>query len=119
MEGGVLLIVSAMELISATDFLALRVALRVALVAAEARAERAEIAAAEAANIKAINADLLARNALLELQIEKLKRGRFGPTSERSARLIDQMELVFEELEANANEASASGEGHLALVHLS
>ncbi len=89
-----------MELVSTTDFLALREQ----LVAAEARAD---IAAAEAANVKAINADLLARNALLELQIEKLKRARFGPSSERTARLSDQMELAFEELEANANEAEA------------
>ena len=92
-----------MELVSTTDFLALREQ----LVAAEARAEKAEIAAAEAANVKAINADLLARNALLELQIEKLKRAQFAATSERSARLIDQMELAFEDLEANANEAEA------------
>jgi transposase len=69
--------------------------------------QRAHIAEAEAANAKAVNADLLARNALLELQIEKLKRDRFGARSERSARLIDQMELAFEELEASANEAEA------------
>ena len=68
---------------------------------------RADIAEADAANAKAINADLLARNALLELQIEKLKRDRFGVRSERSARLIDQMELAFEELETQANDAEA------------
>ena len=68
---------------------------------------RADIAEADAANAKAVNADLLARNALLELQIEKLKRDRFGTRSERAGRLIDQMELAFEELEANANEAEA------------
>lgn len=68
---------------------------------------RADIAEAEAANAKAVNADLQARNALLELQIEKLKRDRFGARSERASRLIDQMELAFEELEASANEAEA------------
>jgi transposase len=68
---------------------------------------RAHIAEADAANAKAINADLLARNALLELQIERFTRKQFGTTSERAARLIDQMELAFEELEANANEAEA------------
>jgi transposase len=72
--------------------------------------QRAHIAEAEAANARAVNADLLARNALLELQIEKLKRDRFGARSERSARLIDQMELAFEELEASANEAEALAE---------
>jgi transposase len=71
---------------------------------------RANIAEAEAANAKAANADLLARNALLELQIEKLKRDRFGTRSERASRLIDQMELAFEELEASANDAEALAE---------
>ena len=71
---------------------------------------RADIAEADAANAKAINADLLARNALLELQIEKLKRERFGARSERSVRLIDQMELAFEELETQANDAEALAE---------
>ena len=71
---------------------------------------RADIAEADAANAKAVNADLLARNALLELQIEKLKRDRFGTRSERSARLIDQMELAFEELETQANDAEALAE---------
>ena len=71
---------------------------------------RADIAEADAANAKAINADLLARNALLELQIEKLKRDRFGAHSERSVRLIDQMELAFEELETQANDAEALAE---------
>lgn len=81
--------------------------LRAELAAMQIRAEKAEIAAAEVANIKAINADLLARNALLELQNEKMRRERYGTTSERTARLIDQMELAFEELEANANDAEA------------
>lgn len=72
--------------------------------------QRAHIAEAEAANAKAINADLQARNALLELQIEKLKRDRFGTRSERSARLLDQMELAFEELEVSANDAEALAE---------
>ena len=71
---------------------------------------RADIAEADAANAKAINADLLARNALLELQIEKLKWDRFGARSERSVRLIDQMELAFEELETQANDAEALAE---------
>jgi transposase len=71
---------------------------------------RADIAEAEAANAKAVNADLFARNALLELQIEKLKRDRFGTRAERSSRLLDQMELAFEELEASANDAEVLAE---------
>ena len=36
--------------------------------------------------------------------IEKLKREIFGPRNERKARLIDQMELELEELQAAAAE---------------
>jgi transposase len=92
-----------MEVASAPDILTLRAQL------CEVE-RRADIAEAEAANAKAVNADLLARNALLELQIEKLKRDRFGTRSERASRLIDQMELAFEELEASANDAEALAE---------
>lgn len=92
-----------MEVALAPDILALRTQL-----CEEVR--RADIAEAEAANAKAVNADLLARNALLELQIEKLKRDRFGARAERAARLIDQMELAFEDLEASANDAEAQAE---------
>jgi hypothetical protein len=38
----------------------------------------------------------------LRLTIEKLKREIYGPRNERKARLIDQMELELEELEAAA-----------------
>src|SRR5436309_1722860 len=40
----------------------------------------------------------------LRLTIEKLKRDLFGPRNERKARLLDQMELQLEELEAAASE---------------
>jgi hypothetical protein len=40
----------------------------------------------------------------LRLTIERLKRDLFGPRNERKARLIDQMELQLEELEAAAAE---------------
>jgi transposase len=72
------------------DLLALRLAL------AEAQAE--------AARVKAVNADLEARNALLELQNEKMRRALYGQRAERTKQLIDQMELSFEELEASAAE---------------
>ena len=55
--------------------------LRQMLAETQARADRAE---AEAANTRAINTDLVAGNALLTLQIEKMKRERFGQQSERS-----------------------------------
>jgi transposase len=62
---------------------------------------------AEAARIKAINADLEARNALLELQNIKMRAALYGQRAERGIRLIDQMELVFEEREATASEDEA------------
>lgn len=52
-----------------------------------------EAAVAENARINAINADLAARNALLELQLEKMRRERFGQSAERGRLLVDQMEL--------------------------
>src|SRR5216684_2914813 len=57
------------------------------------------------AEVAAARAQLSADQALiahLKLQIEKLNRERFGQRSERTARLIDQLELQLEELEASA-----------------
>lgn len=68
------------------------------------RLAAAEAVAAEVARIKAINADLEARNALLELQNEKMRRTLFGQRSERTRHLLDQMELTFEECETAASE---------------
>jgi transposase len=61
-------------------------------------------ARAEAANAQA---DLTSSEALiahLKLAIEKLRRELYGSRSERKARLLDQMELELEELEATASE---------------
>jgi transposase len=46
----------------------------------------------------------------LQLVIAKMKREAFGPRSERSQRLIDQMELQLEELAAAAGEDAATAE---------
>ena len=46
----------------------------------------------------------------LRLTIEKLRREMFGPRSERQARLLDQMELQLEELEAAAAEDEIAAE---------
>ena len=43
----------------------------------------------------------------LKLLIAKLKHDRFGAASERGRKLLDQMELELEELEATASEAAA------------
>src|SRR6202011_4498832 len=49
----------------------------------------------------------------LQLVIAKMKREMFGPRSERSQRLLDQLELQLEELTAAAGEeaARAAAEG--------
>lgn len=46
----------------------------------------------------------------LQLLIAKMKRELFGPRSERSQRLIDQLELQLEELAATAGEDEAKAE---------
>lgn len=55
--------------------------------------EQALVAEAEVARVWAINADLLARNAHLELMNEQMRRDKYGARSERSRRLLDQLEL--------------------------
>jgi Transposase C of IS166 homeodomain len=74
---------------------------RAARVQAEAVAASAQ---GEAATAKA---DLSSRDALiahLKLEIEKLRRSLYGTRSERKARLLEQMELQLEDLEAAATE---------------
>ena len=46
----------------------------------------------------------------LKLEIAKLNRDRFGPRSERTTRLLDQMEFQLEELEASATEDDLAAE---------
>ena len=74
-----------------------------------ARADAA-VAVAEAAAAKAERADDQALIAHLKLQIEKLNRDRYGPRSERTARLLDQLELTLEELESSATEDELAAE---------
>src|SRR5258708_3981104 len=52
----------------------------------------------------------------LQLVIEKMKREMFGPRSERSQRLIDQLELQLEELAAAGGEDETKAE--TARVHV-
>lgn len=67
------------------------------------RAE-ADAAEAEAAAARAEVSDTRTLIAHLKLQIAKLKRDQYGQSSERSARLVDQLELQLEEIEASASE---------------
>jgi transposase len=59
---------------------------------------------AQAANAQAKLSDTEALIAHLELRIEKLKRELHGQRSERSARLLEQLELELEELVTTASE---------------
>jgi len=85
-------------------------ALRTALAAAEARAAEAEAKAAEAARARAVLANAEAMIAALRLEIEKLRRALYGTRSERKARLLEQLELQLEELEATATEDDLAAE---------
>jgi transposase len=74
---------------------------------------RADLAA-EAARAQAVERELAQARAVascaevmiqeLKLEIAKLRRDTYGISSERRARLIDQLELQLEELEAAATE---------------
>ena len=75
-------------------------ALKAALVAARA----------EVAIVRAQQSHDQALIAHLKLQIEKLNRDRYGPRSERTARLLDQLELTLEELETAATEDELAAE---------
>jgi len=82
-------------------------ALKTALAAAEARADVAE---AELAVARAQTTDDQAQIAHLKLQIAKLQRQLFGPQAERTRRLLDQLELQLEELEASASADALAAE---------
>ncbi|WP_459178789.1 IS66 family transposase, partial [Sinorhizobium meliloti] len=79
-----------------------------AMILAE-RAARRE-AEALAARAQAVNSHSDALIARLRLEIEKLKRDIHGSRSERKARLLEQMELQLEELEADAGEDELAAE---------
>ena len=81
--------------------------LKAVLLAAVAKAD---IVAAELANEQAKRADDHALIAHLKLQIEKLKREKFGPSAERTSRLLDQIEFELEELERAATEDELAAE---------
>ena len=86
-------------------------ALKVTLLAERARAARVE---AELAVAKAQASDHRALIAHQQLQIAKLTRQLYGQHSERTVRLLDQMELAFEELESSATEDEIAAESAVA-----
>jgi transposase len=75
-------------------------ALKAALVAERAVRQQAEARASGAE----------AMVAYLKLVIAKMKRDRFGQSSERGRKLLDQLELQLEELEASATEDQSAAE---------
>ena len=75
-------------------------------------AERAARLEAEAivACAQAVNSTTEALIAHLKLEIEKLRREHYGSSSERKARLLAQMELQLEDLEAATTEDELAAE---------
>jgi len=76
----------------------------------DALKEALAAAAAELAVARAKSAEDDALIAHQKLRIAKLERQIYGPRSERSSRLIDQLSLTFEELEAGATEDELAAE---------
>ena len=74
--------------------------LKAALVASEARAAAAETKASDAE----------AQVAALTLMIEKLRRALYGRRSERSERLLDQLELALDDVTASKTEDELAAE---------
>lgn len=81
--------------------------LRAELAASDARARVAEAELAEARAVVATSEAMIAH---LRLEIAKLRREQYGHSSERRARLIEQMELQLEDLEADATEDEIASE---------
>jgi transposase len=72
--------------------------LRAALAAAEARATAAECELTHSRAVILASDDMIRH---LRLEIAKLRREQFGPSSERRARLIEQLEMQLEDLETD------------------
>ncbi|WP_092465539.1 IS66 family transposase, partial [Donghicola eburneus] len=81
--------------------------LRAALAAQTARAQAAERDLAQARALASCTEAMIQE---LKLEIAKLRRDKYGISSERRARLIDQLELQLEELEAAATEDALAAE---------
>jgi len=73
-------------------------------------ATRAAQVAAELAAARAKASDDAALIAHQKLVIEKIKCELYGPRSERTSRILDQMELTFEELESTTSEDEIAAE---------
>src|SRR5258708_19822903 len=85
-----------------------------AVAALQAEREARLQAEALAANARAELSGNEALIAHLELRIEKLKRELYGQRSERTARLIEQLELELEELVTTATEDELAAQAAVA-----
>ena len=74
------------------------------------RIQRANEAEAKLANAHARKSATEAVIAHLKLQIARLRREQYGASAERNRRLLDQMELQLEDLEADAAEGDPAAE---------
>jgi transposase len=83
------------------------VSLRALAATALARVDVLEFEAARALAIKSGDDALIAA---MKLEILKLRHELYGTRSERKSRLLDQLELQLEELEANAGEDQLKAE---------
>jgi small-conductance mechanosensitive channel len=92
------------------DIAALQAALVVERAKRIAEAARAARVEAELAVAKAKASDDQTVIAHQQLQIAKLTRQLYGQRSERTVRLLDQMELALEELESSATEDEIAAE---------
>jgi len=92
------------------DIEALKAALAAARAISVAALSRADAAEADSAVAKSRQSDDQALIAHLKLQIEKLRHQIYGQRSERTDRLLDQLELQLEEMEASATEDELAAE---------
>ena len=83
------------------------VRLRAALAAETVRAQAAELELVQARALASCSEAMIKE---LKLEVAKLRRDKYGISSERRARLIDQLELQLEELEAAATEDALAAE---------
>ena len=83
------------------------VRLRAALAAETVRAQAAERELVQARALASCSEAMIKE---LKLEVAKLRRDKYGISSERRARLIDQLELQLEELEAAATEDALAEE---------
>ncbi len=86
------------------DVEALKALVAASMEVAEKATRRADESDARLANALARESARDALIAHLKLQIAKLKREQYGASAERARRLLEQLELQLEELEADASE---------------